>query len=110
VKANNVPAFQSQWRFAIATGTVFFVIMLQQFFALPGSGIETEQYGQLYRVMIGYHVAHAIAILLMMIQVYRYSQHGNYHAKNNWSVEATVRLWYFVVVAWLMFFVVLYLI
>jgi heme/copper-type cytochrome/quinol oxidase subunit 3 len=110
VKADSVPGFQSQWLIAIVTGGLFFLIMVQQFFALPGTGIETEQYGQLYRVMIGYHVAHALAILFMMIQVYRYSQLGNYHANNHWSVEATVRLWDFVVVAWLMFFVVLYLI
>lgn len=110
VKDDNVAGFKTQWLIAIVTGAAFFVIIVQQFFAVPGTGIETEQYGQLYRVMLAYHGAHAIAIGIMMIQVYRYSLLGNYHKGNNWSVEATVRLWYFVVVAWLMFYVVLYLI
>ncbi|MCU0512868.1 MAG: cytochrome c oxidase subunit 3 [Anaerolineae bacterium] len=110
VRAGQVAAFQAQWRIAIATGVVFFAIMLQQFTALPPADSLGQQYGQIFRVMIGYHAAHALAIGLMMIQVYRYSLAGRYHAGNSWSVEATVRLWYFVTAAWVLFYVVLYLI
>ncbi len=107
VKADQVAAFMQQWLGAIGLGAVFFFIMLTQFFALtPGDG----QYASVYRLMIGYHALHAVAIGVMMVQVYRYGQRGRYHAANNWSVEATMRLWDFVVVAWVMFYVVLYII
>lgn len=108
VSADDVRVFQLQWLIAIGSGSLFFGIMMQQFFALPLTG-DAQQYGQLYRVMIGYHAAHALAIGAMMIQVYRYSRRGNYHAGNFWAVEATTRLWYFVTVAWMLFYVVLYL-
>jgi len=35
---------------------------------------------------------------------------ARYNPVNFWSVEAAAQLWYFVVVAWLLFFVVLYII
>lgn len=109
VKADHVKTFQRQWVYAAGLGAVFLAIMIQQIFALPPGGDGT-QYVYLYRAMIGYHALHALVIGVMMLQVYRYSQHGNYHAGNHWVVEATARLWYFVTVAWVMFFVVLYLI
>jgi heme/copper-type cytochrome/quinol oxidase subunit 3 len=107
VKSDRVSAFMQQWLMAIGLGVIFFVIMLSQFFALtPGDG----QYASVYRLMIGYHALHAVVIGAMMVQVYRYGQRGRYHAANNWSVEATMRLWDFVVVAWVLFYVVLYII
>lgn len=109
VKADNIALFHKQWMYATGLGAVFLAIMMQQFFALTPGGDGT-QYVYLYRAMIGYHALHALVIGIMMIQVFRYSQHGNYHAGNNWAVEATARLWYFVTIAWVMFFVVLYLI
>jgi heme/copper-type cytochrome/quinol oxidase subunit 3 len=108
-KNDQVQLFQKQWLMAIGLGAVFFVIMVQQLFALPADS-DVTRYVQIFRVMIGYHAVHAIIIGLMMVQVYRFSLLGNYHAGNNWSVEAAARLWYFVTAAWLMFFVVLYLI
>ncbi len=109
VKADHVQTFQQQWLYATGLGAVFLAIMFQQIFSLPPGGTGT-QYVYLYRAMIGYHALHALVIGVMMVQVFRYSQHGNYHAGNHWVVEATARLWYFVTVAWVMFFVVLYLI
>ncbi|MDW8173343.1 MAG: cytochrome c oxidase subunit 3, partial [Anaerolineae bacterium] len=107
VKADQVAQFLSQWRTATVLGGAFFLIMLSQLFALPP---EAGQITSVFRVMIGYHAAHAIAIAFMMVQVMRYAQARpkHYNANNHWAVEATVRLWYFVVVAWIMFYVVLY--
>ena len=107
-KPGIVSTFQTRWLAAIGTGLVFLVIMIQQ--AVSIANPEGTNYASIYRVMIGYHAIHALIIGLMLIQVYRYSQFGHYHAENTWTVEAAARLWYFVTVAWLMFFVVLYLI
>ncbi|MGB1285415.1 MAG: cytochrome c oxidase subunit 3 [Aggregatilineales bacterium] len=106
VKADNVQVFLSQWRNAFLLGGVFLVIMISQFFTyLPGGG----QFVFVYRVMIGYHALHTAFIGLMMVQVWRYGKHGAYHSENHWSIEATLNLWYFVTVAWVLFYIVLYL-
>ncbi len=107
VKADRVTVFLTRWRAALALGAIFFVMMMQQFFAVD---LNDGQFASVYRLMIGYHALHALAIGYMMLQVYRYGVAKRYHAQNNWSVEATVRLWDFVTVAWLMFYVVLYLV
>lgn len=107
VKADHVATFLKQWGMAIGLGVLFFIIMVLQFFDVNP---ENGQYVAIYRLMIGYHVLHAVAIGYMMLQVYRYGVAGRYNAQNNWSVEATMRLWDFVTIAWLMFYVVLYLV
>lgn len=107
VKRDQVAEFKRDWLVATGLGAVFFIIMVTQFFAItPSDG----QYVAVYRLMIGYHAVHAVAIGYMMVQVYRYATWGRYSATNNWSVEATVRLWDFVTVAWIAFYVVLYVI
>lgn len=107
IEAGQTGRFLVQWAGATATGVVFLLIMISQFFAIiPGGG----QFVFVYRVMIGYHALHALAIGVMMVQVWRYGRRGQYHAENTWAVEATAKLWYFVTVAWLMFYVVLYLV
>ena len=107
VEGGQVASFLQQWRNAIGLGLAFFLIMLSQFFAMVPGG-DGEQYVYMYRVMIGYHAIHALIIGYMMVQVWRYGQRGQYHAGNTWAVEGSAKLWYFVTVAWLMFYVVLY--
>lgn len=107
VAAGQVSAFLNEWRIAIALGVVFLLIMLQQFFALPQGG-EGTQYVFMYRLMIGYHALHTLAIGALMVQVYRYGKRGNYGAEHSWPVEGSAKLWYFVTVAWIIFYVVLY--
>lgn len=104
----NLAQWSLNWRIAIALGAAFFVVMMSQYFAVPVSN-DGEQFGYIYRLMIGYHAIHAIAIGWMMVQILRVGADGRYHAENSWAVEGTTKLWYFVVVAWLMFYVVLYL-
>jgi cytochrome c oxidase subunit 3 len=107
VHQSNKHGFLMRWQGAIGLGVVFFAIMMLQFFSITqGMG----QFVSVYRLMIGYHALHAVVIGIMMVQVYRYGQAGKYHADNFWSVEAAAKLWYFVVVAWIMFYVVLYLV
>jgi hypothetical protein len=37
-----------------------------------------------------------------------YTQRHDYGALNFWAVEAGAKLWYFVLVAWMLFYVVIY--
>ncbi len=97
-------SFLTQWRVAIGLGVVFILIMAFEWVIVPFSGM----YSTVFRVMIAYHAIHAIVIGYIMIRVYRNA--AAYDPVHNWAVEAAAKLWYFVVVAWLMFYAVLYII
>ncbi len=107
IRRDDQPAFMNLWRLTIALGGSFLVIMIGVFFFNPY--LETGLYGQIFRVMIGYHAIHAMAIGWWLVQVYLNARSGMYSARAYWGIEAGARLWYFVIVAWLMFYVVLYL-
>jgi heme/copper-type cytochrome/quinol oxidase subunit 3 len=107
-KVGLTPAFSKLWLVAMALGIGFVVIMLQQFFAVPYDPM-TARFGLVYRLMIGYHAFHAIVTLIMFFQVWRFGADHRYHRENFWAVEGTAKLWYFVIVAWLLFYIVLYL-
>ncbi|GAB5493535.1 MAG: hypothetical protein Phog2KO_37500 [Phototrophicaceae bacterium] len=103
------PAFQPTWLIAIVLGLVFFGIMMQQLFALPFGDEPEFRFGMIYRLMIGYHALHAFVTIIMMWQVYRFGADHRYNSDNYWALEGSTKLWYFVIVAWLMFYAVLYL-
>jgi heme/copper-type cytochrome/quinol oxidase subunit 3 len=99
-------SFAWQWLFAIVLGIGFVAIMAFEWATVAFSG----QYSTIFRVMTAYHGLHALVIGAILIRVYRSARAGAYDALHHWGVEAAVKLWYFVTVAWLMFYVVLYVI
>lgn len=113
VKAINqaaVTPFLSQWRIALAGGVIFTLIMAAQWITVDTGGLGA-QYGILFRVMVAYHALHAVAIGWIMYRVYQSGARGAYddaHPMKIWLVEASARLWYFVIVAWILFYLVLY--
>jgi heme/copper-type cytochrome/quinol oxidase subunit 3 len=80
--------------------------MALEWVTVPFSG----QYSNVFRVMIGFHGVHALVIGLILWRVYHGGQAGQYDATHYWPVEGGAGLWYFVTIAWLLFFVVLYVI
>lgn len=108
IRKDDRAAFLSMWQLTIVLGGAFLAVMIAIFFYNPY--LETGLYGQIFRVMIGYHAVHAVAIGWWLIQVFMNARHGAYSAENYWGVEAGARLWYFVIVAWVLFYIVLYLI
>lgn len=104
IQADNRSQFLSQWAAAIALGAGFVAIMLYEWSALtPGT-----QYVQVFRLMTGFHVFHAGAIGLYLVRVYRNGRAGQYGPAEYWAVEAGAKLWYFVLVAWILFYMVIY--
>lgn len=99
--------FLQNWLVALALGTAFLLIMALQYFTTPVDN-DGQQFGYVYRLLIGYHALHAVVIGVMMVQIWRLGRDGRYHGDNTWPIEATTRLWDFVVVAWLLFYAVLY--
>jgi len=85
---------------------VFAVVMAIEFVAAPGTG----QFLSIYRLMIGFHHIHALVIGYYLIRVYQNGQRGAYSATDFWPVEGGTSLWDFVTVAWVLFYLVLYLI
>lgn len=104
VKHGDNAAFLSVWRIAIGLGALFIVVMAIEWITVPTSG----QYSDLFRVMVGFHGVHALAIGYFLLRVYR--DGAKYHRLHYWPVEAAANLWYFVTVAWLLFFATLYVI
>lgn len=106
VKADDVPGFLKHWRTVIGLGVVFVIVMGAEWILVPVSG----QYSNVFRLMVGFHVVHALAIVYYLWRVYRNGQAGQYNAINFWPVEGGAGLWHFVTIAWLLFYVVLYMV
>jgi cytochrome c oxidase subunit 3 len=104
VKNGTAERFVPAWRLAILLGVVFVVVMAVEWITVPYSG----QYSNLFRLMVGFHGVHALVIGGFLINVYR-NRH-QYTPTHYWPVEAAAGLWYFVTIAWLMFYAVLYVI
>lgn len=106
VKADDLAAFFNRWRVVLALALAFVLVIAYEWISLPYSGI----YSDVFRMMTAFHAVHALAIGAFMGMIYRGAQAGNYGAANFWPVEGAVSLWNFVVFAWILFYVVLYMI
>lgn len=97
-------AFLTQWGAAILLGAAFVAVMVYEWLIVPMG----TQYGSIFRLMTAFHAFHAMVIAVYMANVYLKARDGHYGAFDFWWVEAGFKLWAFVAVAWLLFFVVLY--
>ena len=102
-------AFLFSWRMAMAMGVAFMAIIVYEFVNVSEAALAT-QYGLTLRLMTGFHVLHALAILAVILRVYRSGAMGMYSGSehDSWAVEGTAKLWYFVTFAWILFYLVLY--
>ncbi|NWG15835.1 MAG: heme-copper oxidase subunit III [Chloroflexi bacterium] len=104
LKAGQTEIFLWNWRMTIALGVLFVLVMGFEWLTVPISG----QYSNLFRVLVGFHGVHALVIGALLVRVYRSALKGVYHSGNFWPVEGAAGLWYFVTIAWILFYVVLY--
>jgi len=109
LRAQSLGGFRMCWRGAMALGVAFMAIIVYEFASVSDAAMAT-QYGITMRLMTGFHFVHALAILAIMIHVYRNGATGRYSGDehDSWPVEGTAKLWYFVTLAWILFYVVLY--
>jgi cytochrome c oxidase subunit 3 len=107
LRAGNILAAESGFTQTVALGAFFVAIMFYEFSIVPA---DAGQYGAIFRLMTGFHGAHAVVIGLYLWHIRRKLTSGAYGPRNFWSVEAGVKLWDFVTVAWVLFFAVLYVI
>lgn len=99
-------AFLTQWGAAIALGALFVAVMAYEWLIVPMG----TQYGAIFRLMTAFHAFHALAIGVYMANIYLKAREGHYGngGYDIWWIEAGVKLWAFVAVAWMLFFAVLY--
>lgn len=104
IQENRVDSFLATWRLALALGLMFVLLMAYEWAIIPYSGA----YSDVFRMMTGFHIVHALAIGAFMISIERGARAGRYGQLNFWPVEGAAGLWYFVLIAWILFYVVLY--
>ncbi len=104
--AGSVAGYLARWRLALVAGLLFMGIIAYEFLTVSDAAMAT-QYGLTMRLMTGFHLAHALAILAVMLRVIRMAGAGAL-AGDGWAAESAAKLWYFVAVAWLLFYLVLY--
>ncbi|MBK9123145.1 MAG: cytochrome c oxidase subunit 3 [Chloroflexi bacterium] len=117
---DSLGGFLLQWRAALGLGALFVAVMAYEWLSVApipemrvvlanGEEIITAitQYNAIFRVMTAFHAFHALVIGIYMVRVLRTAARGGL-TEDTWSAEAGAKLWYFVVIAWLMFYVVLY--
>lgn len=106
IRTDDRASFFTFWQVTLVLGFVFLIVMLLQWVTAQ----IDNQYGAIFRVMVGYHALHALVVGYIMWRVLRNAQAGAYTATDNFGIEGSTRLWYFVVAAWILFYVVLYLV
>jgi heme/copper-type cytochrome/quinol oxidase subunit 3 len=104
IRQDDTRAFFIQWVGTIGLGGLFIVVMAVEWLTMPAG----TQYALVFRLMTGFHMVHALVIGLYMLGVYHYARQGQYGVHNHWAVEAGAKLWYFVLVAWILFYIVIY--
>ncbi len=121
ISADGVTRFLVQWRAALLLGAAFVAVMVFEWLTVtpvPEARITLAnrqtivtaltQYNAIFRVMTAFHVLHALVIGGYMINVWRAARRGEITSADYWPAEAGAKLWYFVVIAWMLFYVVLY--
>lgn len=67
-----------------------------------------SRFGGIYFATVGYHAIHIVVGLLFLGALWSSGRRGRFDSANHWLVEAGVRFWLFVVVAWFAVYVVFY--
>jgi heme/copper-type cytochrome/quinol oxidase subunit 3 len=121
ISADGVASFLVQWRAALLLGVGFIALMAFEWLTVtPAPEVRITlanretvttaltQYNAIFRVMTAFHMFHALVIGGYMINVWRAARRGEVGTADYWPAEAGAKLWYFVVIAWILFYVVLY--
>jgi cytochrome c oxidase subunit 3 len=67
-------------------------------------------YGSAFFTLIGMHAFHVFTGIVILAAVLRLGRRGAFGAGDSWPVEAAVKYWHFVDVAWVFIFPTLYLV
>jgi cytochrome c oxidase subunit III len=93
------------WRLAlgIALGALFAGLQVTEWLTKPFN-IGTHAFGSLYYVITGFHMAHLVVGLLMLIAVWIWASRGCYASGRHLAITTTGYYWHFVDAVWLAVF------
>ncbi|MFN0088904.1 MAG: heme-copper oxidase subunit III [Acidimicrobiales bacterium] len=101
--------------FAYLTITIVFGVAF-----LVGVGFEFDEaaghfpvatlYGSVFFTLIGLHAFHVLTGVLALAVVLNLGRRGHYGSEDHWWVEAAVKYWHFVDLAWVVIYPTLYLV
>ena len=98
-------------RWVVATfalGAGFLGLQLVDYAQL-GFAVSSHAYGTMFYAMTGFHAAHVVAGLVLMLVVFGRSMQGAYTDGEPLGVEAVGYYWHFVDVVWIALYATLYL-
>jgi cytochrome c oxidase subunit 3 len=110
VKAGNYTLFRIGILLAIVLGTVFIGGQIYEWLALMDEGLTAESgvYGSTFYVITGFHGAHVIAGLAMLVVVFARALQNDFTPGRHVFADAAVLYWHFVDVIWVFVFSVIY--
>jgi cytochrome c oxidase subunit 3 len=107
-RRHELRAFRRWVAATIALGATFLGLQVVDYASLSFT-VSSHAYGTLFYAMTGFHGAHVIAGLLLMLVVFGRSMQGAYARGEPLGVEAVGYYWHFVDVVWIALYATLYL-
>jgi len=92
----------------VALGVVFLALQLVDYENL-GFSVSAHAYGTMFYAMTGFHGAHVVAGVILMLVVWGRSLQGAYATGEPLGVEAVGYYWHFVDAVWIALYATLYL-
>jgi len=94
----------------IVLGLAFMIGVGVEFDEALGHFPATTVFGSNFFMLIGLHAFHVLTGVGALVVVLNLGLKGHYDAQNHWWVEAAVKYWHFVDLAWVVIYPTLYLV
>jgi heme/copper-type cytochrome/quinol oxidase subunit 3 len=88
-------------------GLAFSVVQVLEWFAKPFR-FGTSSYASLYYVTTGFHMAHVLVGLLVLLAIFAWTALDYFSPRRRLSVSAGTLYWHFVDIVWLFVFTTYY--
>ena len=110
VKAGNQNLFKLGLLLSIVLGSVFIGGQIYEWFDLMDHGLTAESgvYGSTFYVITGFHGAHVIAGLAMLVVVFARATQSDFTPRRHLFADAAVTYWHFVDFVWIFVFLAVY--
>jgi heme/copper-type cytochrome/quinol oxidase subunit 3 len=110
LKAGNQTLFKIGILCAIILGAFFIGGQIYEWFSLMDEGLNAKSgvYGSTFYVITGFHGAHVIAGLCMLIVVFARAIQSDFTPRRHVFADAAVLYWHFVDVVWVFVFSIIY--
>jgi cytochrome c oxidase subunit 3 len=110
IKGNNRERFKLGVALAIALGSVFIGGQIYEWLTLMDEGLTaaSDVYGSTFYIITGFHGAHVIAGLCMLLVVLVRALWNDFTPTRHLFADAAVLYWHFVDVVWVFVFFTLY--